>query len=500
MEASMRRVHRLQWVLAVFLFCAATATSLRAQTFTTLASFDKTDGKYPVNVALVQGFDGNFYGTTNAGGAGNGSNGTVFKITPEGTLTRLYSFCRIAQCADGKNPQASLLQATNGKFYGETTSGGASGSDGCGTIFEITAAGKLTTLHSFEDTDGCIPLGGLIQTGNGDFYGTTQVGGANGAGTVFKITAAGTLTTLYNFCSRTNCTDGERPVASLVQATDGDFYGTTGSGGGHHNSEFCASTGCGTFFRINPAGKLTTLYRFCSLTNCADGAGPGMLVQAADGNFYGVTGLGGPNCPTGFPCGTVFEITPTGTLTTLYTFCSLTNCADGSQPGGVMQATDGNFYGITATGGTGGGNNGTIFEITPTGTLTTLYSFCSLTNCTDGAGGQGGLLQATNGSFYGATGLGGTSNDGTIFSLTTGLGPFVSFVGNPAKVGQSFDILGQGLTGTTSVSLNGTPVTFTFKSDTLLTATVPAGATTGSVTVSTPSGTLMSNVPFQVIP
>ena len=180
----------------------------------------------------------------------------------------------------------------------------------------------------------------------------------------------------------------------------------------------------------------------------------------------------------------------------MYSFCSLTNCADGSSPNLLTQGSDGNFYGTTESGGIG---DGTVFEITSTGTLTTLHSMCSETLCSDGSSPIGGLLQATNGAFYGTTYMGGTSNDGIVFRLNTGLAPFVSFIRNPAKVGQQFGILGYGLSGTSGVVFNGTSANFTAKSDTLLVATVPSGATTGYVTVITPSGTLTSNVPFRVI-
>ncbi len=504
MEIPMVKVHGSRWVWGVILVCAATAGLSRGQTFTTLASFDGKNGNYP-SMALVQATDGNFYGTTEYGGASCGYRGgygcgTVFKINRTGNLTRLYSFCTLAQCADGKQPGDSLVQATNGKFYGTTLSGGTD-PDGCGTVFEITAAGKLTTLHTFEVIDGCGPYSGLIQSANGNFYGTTNTGGAQGGGTVFEITAAGKFTSVYSFCSLTNCADGERPLASLVQGADGNFYGTTALGGSRID---CPSSqdpdGCGTVFRITPAGKLATLYSFCSLPNCADGNGPDApLIQAINGNLYGTTFYGGANCSP-YGCGTAFKITPGGKLTTLYSFCSLPNCADGDEPAPVIQATDGNLYGTTFAGGTGNGNNGTIFQITPAGILTTLYSFCSLPNCADGAFGSAGLLQATNGIIYGTANAGGTSGDGTVFSLDMGLGPFVSFIRNPSKVGQQFGILGYGLTGTTGVSLNGIPAKFVTHADTLLIATVPAGATTGYVTVTTPSGTLTSNVPFRVIP
>lgn len=209
------------------------------------------------------------------------------------------------------------------------------------------------------------------------------------------------------------------------------------------------------------------------------------------------TSAAGANCGP-YGCGTLFEVSGNH-LSTLYTFCNLANCADGSKPVSLIQGSDGNFYGSTNEGGTGNPRYGTVFKFTSAGALTTLYSFCSTTGCADGKF-PVGLLQATNGIFYGTTGEGGTSNDGTVFSLNDGLAPFVSFIRNPAKVGQQFGILGYGLTGTSSVSLNGVTTGFTVKSDTLLTATVPTGATTGYVTVTTPSGTLTSNVPFHVIP
>jgi uncharacterized repeat protein (TIGR03803 family) len=159
-----------------------------------------------------------------------------------------------------------------------------------------------------------------------------------------------------------------------------------------------------------------------------------------------------------------------------------------------VQATDGNFYGTTNWGGAGG--YGALFEITPAGMLTTLHSFSTA----DGYGNKFTLLQGTDGKFYGSTEIGGPLGSGTIYILDNGLGPFVSFLRNQAKVGQTFGVLGQGLTGTTSVSFNGTPATFTVLRDTFLTAVVPAGATTFPVTVTTPSGLLTSNTAFRVTP
>lgn len=391
-------------VFAIFLLCAATAIASPAQTFKTLVSFNGTEGANPA-YSLLQGSDGNVYGTTEYGGADGA--GTVFKITPKGKLTTLYSFCSQSNCTDGALPLAELIEATNGNFYGTTFEGGAKG---YGTVFEITAAGKLTTLYSFcaktGCTDGAYPYGaGVVQATNGSFYGTTYGGGAHGYGTVFEITAAGKLTTLHSFAGYPS--DGESPIAGLAQA-NGNFYGTTFNGGTNNG---------GTVFEITPKGKLTTLYSFCSQKNCTDGVYPEAgLVQATNGNFYGTTYGGGI---TNY--GTVFEITPKGKLNRLYSFCSQKNCTDGSYPEAVLvQATNGNLYGTTASGGVNG-NYGTIFEITSKGKLTTLHSFCSEKGCPDGAAAFGGLLRATSGIFYGTTFTGGTDGFGTVFSLSAGL-------------------------------------------------------------------------------
>lgn len=491
---------------SVFLLCATTAIASPAQVFRTLFDFDGPNGANPPAESLVQGTDGKLYGTTSEGGSSSqscpGGCGTVFEVTIKGRLKTLYTFCVQANCADGAQPAAGLALGTNGLFYGTTSSGG-----GGGTVFKITPEGVLTVVYSFcaqpNCDDGYGPEG-LVQAADGNFYGTTAEDGVNGNyGTLFKISPSGKLTTLYNFCARLNCSDGATPSGGVVQGSDGNFYGTTSSGGDQNcNVDY---GGCGTVFKITPEGKLTTLHIFKG----TDGASPGgSLVQAADGNFYGTT-FGFLACNVSSECGTVFKITPSGRLTTLYRFCTQANCTDGTHPiAGLIQATDGNFYGTTFAGGGGdcvadfGAGCGTVFELTPLGALTTLHSFDSA----DGANPDGGLLQATNGSFYGTTYSGGNLSCeapygcGTVFSLDVGLGPFVTFVRAAGKVGQTGPILGQGLTGTTSVLLNGTPASFTVVSDTYIRATVPVGATTGYVTVTTPSGMLTSNLPFHVIP
>jgi uncharacterized repeat protein (TIGR03803 family) len=471
----------------VCILCAVGAVSSPAQTFKTVVSFNGADGENPYFMSLVQGLDGNFYGTTAGGGVNNNELctfsvslkcGTVFKITPTGALSTLYSFCSRTNCTDGAIPYAGLVLVTDGNLYG-TTIGGGTGTYTDGTVFRITSGGTLTTLYSFCRESGCpdgrAPYASLVQGSNGSFYGTTVTGGEHDRGTVFAITPAGKLTTLHSFKQA----EGYSSFGRLIQASDGDFYGTARIGG----DLSCGGPfgyGCGTVFKITPAGTLTVLHSF----DGTDGANPNAgLVQATDGNFYGVTPGGGANND-----GTIFKITPSGTLTTLHSF----DYTDGAGPSQLVQATDGNFYGMT--GGGGANNDGTVFKMTPSGTLTTLHSF----DLPDGIRPYGGLVQATNGSFYGATFLGGTYGDGTVFSLSVGLGPFVETLPTSGKVDTAVIILGNNLTGSTSVTFNGTAATFEVVSSTEIKTTVPSGATTGKVQVKTPHGTLTSNVNFKV--
>ena len=387
-------------VCITFLLCAATAITSPAQTFTTLVNFSGPNGAEPFFGSLVQGADGNFYGTTRGGGTN--SRGTVFKMTPSGALTSLYSFCSKSNCADGADPDAGLVQGSDGNFYGTTTAGGANTD---GTVFKITPSGSFTLLHSFMGSDGFGPTGTLLQASDGNFYGTTPDEGPHGFGTVFKITPDGTLTTLYGFDGENN---GGTPFAGLVQGSDGNFYGTASAGG--------SNVIYGTVFRITPTGGLTTLHSF----DGSDGTGPyGTLLQATDGNFYGSTSSGGTSQNCTFGCGTIFKITPGGSFTSLHSF----DFTDGGYVlAGLIQASDGNFYGTAGTGGSTqncGDGCGTIFQLTPSGTLTTLHSFAGFS--TDGSLPVAGLLQASNGTFYGTAEAGGSTGDGTVFSLDVGL-------------------------------------------------------------------------------
>jgi uncharacterized repeat protein (TIGR03803 family) len=322
----------------------------------------------------------------------------------EAQLSTLYTFCSNSGCTDGYNPLGGLVQGTDGNFYGTTQDGGAHGS---GTVFKITANGALNTLYSFcsqtNCSDGKFPSAGLVQGSNGNFYGTTESGGANWEGTVFMITPAGGLTTLYSFCSLAGCADGTSPMQSLVQGSDGNLYGTTKSNGANGNG--------GTIFVIYPGGALSTIYSFCAKTNCADGQTPNSLAQGTDGYLYGTTRNGGAKNQ-----GTVFKITPSGTLTTIYNFCTVGTfpyCTDGASPwAGLMQGQDGNFYGTTVGGGWR--DSGIVFKITPTGDLTTLYQF---TGYSDAGSSEAPLIQGKDGTLYGTT-TGDPAVPGTVFQIT----------------------------------------------------------------------------------
>jgi len=340
-----------------------------------------------------------------------------------GIFTTLYSFSGAA--ADGSHPYAALIQGSDGAFYGATESGGTGSScaGGCGAVFKITSAGMETLLYSFGGTlsspgdDGTSPIAVQVQGSDGNFYGTTPIGGtgitsfnAPNGGTVFKITPAGVETVLYNFGSKPN--DGTHPGSAMVLGSDGNFYGTTSSGG---TSTSCGSIGgynlgCGTVFKITPAGVETVLYSF---DGGSDGDSPTALVQGSDGSFYGTSG--------GESHGMVFKVTKAGVKTSLYSFGNET--IDGGEPvAGLVQARDGNFYGTTAIGGMY--NHGTAFEITPAGIFTLLYAFGSQANDGQPNFGDGGnsvepaLIQGNDGYFYGTTQAGGTSDGGTVFKLT----------------------------------------------------------------------------------
>lgn len=380
---------------------------------------------------LLQASDGNFYGTTLAGGANRCSDldhfcGAIFRLTPSGDETVLYSFG--ATASDGFRPTSQLIQGKDGALYGMTSSGGIYGA---GTAFKITLSGVYTVLYSFgaSPSDGVVPIGGLVQAGNGDLYGTTASGGTNhciqipqsggNCGTIFKISPNGAVTFVYSFGSSPS--DGVTPNGSLLQASDGSFYGTTVNGGANSCSTNGETNNCGTVFKITPTGAVTILHSFGS--SQTDGMAPqGPLIQGRDGAFYGTTAAGGGfNCGYWSGCGTVFRMTPAGQTTTLFAF---TSRSDGYGPSPFMiQARDGNFYGTTRSGGAVPADlNGTVFKLTPSGLKTILYSFGPLNEKPSGP--PAGIIEGTDGAFYGITryngqlGAGGArTGSGTVFKL-----------------------------------------------------------------------------------
>jgi uncharacterized repeat protein (TIGR03803 family) len=333
------------------------------QTFTVLYPFGFTQAPgYNPEPKLIQASDGKFYGGCSVGGLQAGSSlaeGTIFKLTPAGQVTPIYTF----HGSDGRIPNA-LVQGKDGNFYGNTQYDGPSGG---GTVFMLSPGGTLTTLYrySLSGVTGANPMARLIEGSDGNFYGTTLQGGDGGLGTVFKITPTGERTTLHSFQGFDS--DGSSPMAPLLQGKDGNFYGTAADEGVYVNE----NSGSGIVFRITPAGTYTILHTFRGgfVGQNMDGAEPrGGVVQGKDGNFYGTTSRGGT-----FDDGTVYKMTPSGTVTILHSF----DGNDGTAPQGeLVEAGDGNFYGTT----TGGSGSGTIFRITPQGALTTLHYFDQVTD------------------------------------------------------------------------------------------------------------------------
>lgn len=474
------------------------------------------DGQTPL-AELIQGADGNYYTTTFQGGAGacpsdfegvTAGCGTVVKITPAGQLTVVYSFpfdSSNSTAPNGMYSEAGLLQGPDGNFYGTTVAGGTEGTNfcvngqifGCGTIFKLTPSGTLTVLHDFCGgygctgglaTDGVLPLGRLAIGPDGNLYGTTQQGGyydgIYNQGTIFRISLSGAYSILHLFTGGTGTGDGENPIAGLTLGSDGNFYGTTEWGG---------TSLLGTVFKMNLAGTVTILHSFSG----SDGQQPwGALVEASDGNFYGTTYSGGA-----IEAGTVFRISKSGTFLKLYDFDGIL----GSYPrAGLIQASDGNLYGTAGGGGVEG--LGSIYQITLAGAPTLEASFTGNT----GWAPVDALVQGSDGQLYvtsqndgGANGQG-VQDSGAINVFNAGLAPpkpgILGFVPSSGKVGAKVTLGIGPYIGATSVKFNGTAASFAVKSSEFITATVPAGATNGTISVTSPGGTATSAQKFTVLP
>ena len=394
---------------AALVAVAGFSSAAVAQALTTLYSFTGSggDGANP-SAGLMADPAGNLYGTTAEGGASG--QGTVFQLDPSGNLTVLYSFTG----GDGSHPRATLIADAACNLYGTTISGGA---NDAGTMFQLTPAGSLNVLYSFTGgSDGALPWAGMIADAAGNLYGTTYGGGASGQGTVFQLDPSGTLTVLYSFTGGNDAS----PWAGLIADAAGNLYGTTEGGDGP-----------GEVFQLTPSGAFTVLHNFTG----RDGAIPhGGLILDAAGNLYGTTHNGGASAAYG----TVFQLTPSGTLNVLHSF---TGGSDGAYPeAGLIADMAGNLYGTTWGGGTGG--RGTVFQLTPSGTLTVLHSF---TGGSDGAWPAAGLFADAAGNLYGTTSSGGATAScpggcGTVFQLAVP----ASFTGGGARRNMNTKALRQG--------------------------------------------------------
>ena len=408
----------------------------------------------------AQGRNGLLYGVL---GGSNENPGTVFDFSMAGATHTLST----ANPASGYGQFSPLTLATDGNFYGAINGAAVIGAGANGDLFKVTPNGTFSIVHVFAGADGLGPLGAPIEASDGNLYGTTW-GGCCTPSTVYKYTPEGVFSVIYTFDSAHGTW-----ANSIIQGPDGNLYVTCNEGGASDN---------GTVVKLTTVGKLLDYYSFPG--GAAGGSLPGGLVLASDGNYYGSTLQGGAAGD-----GTIYRLTPDYKVTTLYTFNPRHN--GGKNPGFLILATDGYLYGVS-----GGGlyGNGAIFRISTKGAYSQIYSFPSSIG-SDATS----IMQDTSGEFYGTTWVGSTYNYGAIYSLDMGLGPFIKFVRPSGTVGQAAQILGQGLTGTTSVTFNGLPASsFSVVSDTYMTAVVPSGATTGPVVVTMPTGPLTSNVSFRI--
>jgi uncharacterized repeat protein (TIGR03803 family) len=382
-------------VLAAALFFSQAAN---AQTFHLLYQFRSGNGGAQPFASLIRDSKGNLYGTTTIDGTH--SYGTVFKISPAGKETVLYSFK--GSGGDGATPAAPLVRDAAGNLYGTTLYGGTFGGDfcralGCGTVFKVTPAGKESVLHRFTGypDDGQNPWQGLVRDSAGNLYGTTFYGGGYNGGTVFKLDPTGKETVLHGF--GTNDPDGLNPFGgSLIRDSAGNLYGTT---------SFDLSQSAGTVFKLDPGGTETILYTFSFGTG--DGYEPGgTLVRDSAGNLYGITTFGGA-----FNFGTVFKLDSANTETLLYSFSG--TGGDGAVPGGgLVRDKSGNLYSTTNSGGSL--YFGTVFKLDANGKETILHSFSGH----DGNLPELGLVRDSKGNLYGTTQYGGAHGGGVVFKIT----------------------------------------------------------------------------------
>ena len=525
-----RRLRAVLWAaLLPGLLGPAASAAYSVPRLNTLYNFVPSDYPHIGNFELsplLQASDGDFYGVSAYGGVND--LGYVYKVSRgTGALTHLHDF----GFSDGAIPRGRLIQASDGFLYGTTESGGVNQSDfcyagkfynggGCGTLFKISLSGSFTKLHDFYTTaDGyqSTPATGVVQASDGNFYGMAMRPFPNSTTSLFKMTQAGTVSVQHLFA--TDQSEGYLAYAGLLNAQDGSLYGTTSSSG-------AVAGGCGTVFRATLDGGFQTLHTF---TGAASGVGDGCvpwstLIQGQDGNFYGSTVYGGyqlNNCIAG-GCGTVYKLSPSGTLTVLYRFTATAVDGEYPQADGLVQTADGTLYG--ATGGNPYGDGfgfvplcyagtgttfscGTIYKIDPAGMFTQLKVFGD----SDGAYGlfpHASLILASDGNLYGNTFAGGGWGYGTVYRLVlnpaTTIVAIDSFIPAGGPPGTSVVMTGTGFTGASQVTMGKgaapEPTSFVVNSDTAITALVPADAQSSAFGVTAPRGTAYSPAAFYLQP
>ncbi len=495
----------------LILTLAVLVISAHGQSFSVLHDFASTpDGQLPVAALLDR--NGTLFGTTQESGSFNveGAAGTVFTVDiGSGQESVLYTFGGGFHGPDGALPSSSLETDAKGNLYSTTLGGGSNdavcGEGGCGIIFEMSPDGTETILYTFTGgADGAGP-NGIIFDSAGNLYGTALGGvyqncNGGGCGVVFKLAPSGNLTVLYSF---TGGSDGAGPAAgSLTIDKAGNLYGATAYGGNLSACVVGSRIGCGVVFKIDPNGNESVLHTF---TGGADGAQPnGSLLLDPKGNLYGTTFSGGPRTCRGLPdsypgCGVVFELTASGTLKVLHGFRGAAY-GDGASPdAGLMWDGVANFFGTTYRGGTY--NDGSVFQLNRDG-ITLLHSF---NQKVDGWLPQAGVIRDAQGNLYGTTAGNnyncpfgsGQGYCGTVFKVVAP--PQITrFTPASGSVGTTVSISGVSLSQTTEVTFNGVQSGFTMNSDKLVTATVPTGATTGKIAITSPGGTATSSTSFTV--
>ncbi|MEY4570343.1 MAG: hypothetical protein RLZZ398_1782 [Verrucomicrobiota bacterium] len=382
-----------------------------AGVITTLTNFNDTSDApkgFNPNGGLVRAADGNFYGVTYAGGAKR--RGTVFRMTPTGTITTLVEFTDTVGPKLGAYPRSGLIIGGNGRLFGTTDSGGIGIAGGVGTLFSLALDGSGFTTHvnfGYATAGGRYP-NSLMLASDGNIYGTTFRGGTGGYGTFFKWSAAGAFTQMFSFAGTAGLYKGNNPSGSLAEAPDGLIYGTTRLGGSSANQ--------GSIYTTSTAGAFTTLYTFNSSAMPFSGFTPNGLIRASDGSFYGPTLDGANAAGAGLLRGTLYKISAAGALTTLYDATNVTALRPYSS---LVEGPDGNFYG-TSQGGTGSTAGGNVFKMTPAGGVSTLVSFSGLgSQLSSGSSPvDGALVFGVDGKLYGATNYGGPAGGGTVYRVS----------------------------------------------------------------------------------